>query len=287
MSDDPNAGEVHEVSIEFDSGFGQGVDESPANPLVRPFRLAVDQGKDLGRVNYVFYREGQQPSRVFGVFCHTRGRRLLFFPGIRGRKFLWHSKAQLARPPEGLIDHFTAEADHESWHVTTLRDGRKEGRASWLQPMRLTRLRRGVHLWFGLSVTDSASLYPTPAKTAIILRGKPGQPPRSDYIVRSRAGAKFHVLSLAEGSEVCSPGFLHFDVILDRSFTRWFRRPPRLSCAPFKHPALLQSVRPESPFWGRLHWIRLRGYPGRVYVNVCRRPGQLSCPCIVSNTAPC
>jgi hypothetical protein len=66
--------------MNFDD-FGVGKVKNNASALVRPFRILVDEGKPIGRINYVFYRS--MKSYVLGALCLATSQRLLFFPAGR------------------------------------------------------------------------------------------------------------------------------------------------------------------------------------------------------------
>ena len=278
--------EIVEITLSFPGGFGEGKVSSTTNTLVRPFRILIDEGRNVGRINYLFYRENGFPSRIFGALCCVLSKRLLFFPGLAGRRLLWHSKTPYFIPPGGLIDHFTIEPNFQTWHVTTLINGEKEKRKNWIPSFKLFEIQPKVYFWFGLSMREVNQLELTPAITNLpLLKGNPEDLQRKvDIVMRSRKGAKFQGLLLPNGEKFDSENnFLHFDVLIDKRQFRWLNKLDLKSVAPFGEPALIEEINPDLQFIARTHRVKVRGFNGDIIIGVSQHRGKLKERAIITN----
>ena len=65
------------IPLEYRFPFGMGVSISQSSALVKPFRKLLDNGKPIGKVTFVFFRENGTDF-VLGSFAFTD--RIIFFP---------------------------------------------------------------------------------------------------------------------------------------------------------------------------------------------------------------
>lgn len=158
----PEGDDLIEVKFDFRE-FGAGKTLNQSLSLLRPFRLLIDEGKPIGRINHVFYFWTK--SRVLGALWYTPWRRLLFFPGLVGRIPRWYSKDTSVKHPQiapgTVIDHLTLEADFKSFHVTLL--GPSSTR-SVLMSRRTQQVVDGLTYWFGVSMQSEEILEECPGE---------------------------------------------------------------------------------------------------------------------------
>jgi len=201
-----------EVIFSF-GGSGGGTVQDPSLALVRPFRLLLDEGKPIGTINYLFY-ESVKPY-VLGALCYTPARRLLFFPGLIGRSPRRYSKNRTFVQAAGLdpIDHLTMESDQRTFHATLL--GRNS-KTKVLSSYKTKQILKGLTYWFGLSCQNEQLLQVCPEGAKFQLSSPPNDSiRRTEIIMKSREGAKFHTITRHPDSTLDANCFLHFDFLVD------------------------------------------------------------------------
>jgi hypothetical protein len=260
---------------------GSGTSSNPTSALVRPFRLLLDEGKPIGTINYVLFKD--KSLRVLGTFNLTPGKRLLFFPGLIGRKPRWFTKSSLAKSANEseIIDHLTLEPDFRSYHTTVL--GQSSSR-SVLTSYRTINVKKNLTYWFGLSLLNEEMLEICPEEMVFRFMSPPQDiDRRANVVLESRRGAKFHIISLYPKSKLVDC-YLHFDFIVDRSWfassilARWpqLGLPSTPTTAPTGPPMLKARVPIPSQIPVRWHPVGIPNFRGIVWVISSVHPGELS-----------
>src|SRR5574341_564962 len=145
----------------------RGVDKDPFNPLCRAFRVLLEDGRPMKRAALCFFdpNEGEgygKDIRWFGVFVHSAGGRLLFFPGLANREKGYKLQGKRSRSDnEFLNDHVTMERGFREIHATAMNS---EGHVSLGKPEFLG---QGRYFWFGISVQRIERLRPLKRFTRI------------------------------------------------------------------------------------------------------------------------
>ena len=130
----------------------KGVDEDPFNPLCRAFRVLLEDGRPMKRAALCFFdpNEGKgygNDVRWFGVFVHSSGGRLLFFPGLANQERGYELAGKRSLSDKGFItDHVTMDRGFQEIHVT---NKNSHGHVSVGKPGNLG---EGRYFWFGMSV---------------------------------------------------------------------------------------------------------------------------------------
>jgi hypothetical protein len=222
-----------------------------------------------------FYNSGGSgPLRWLGVFVHSAGDRVLFFPGysdiptqIRGFKAgaeVWNQPFQ--------FDHASLENDLRTWHVTS------PGSADHLGRPRTLDIGESRVLWFGLSVANESALRLVREETTVIARVPPSDGKRRmDAFVAARDGAQFPIVSLnPQHPTPNNKGFLHFAFVVGpKGFPAYTGS--ELG-APFNSPFLAEPL-PEA-----LHNLPLRIHRVELSPTIdlqiacCLMPGVLTAP---------
>lgn len=263
------------VKVDF-AGFGTGKVRNDTSALVRPFRLLIDEGKPIGRINYLFYRSNR--SFVLGSLCLTPGHRLLFFPGLVVRTPSWYSRGKilhLVKERDALIDHLTMEADFASFHATTLRF---DSTRRLLSSYKTKRVVEGLSYWFGLSVQSEKVLEECPDEIEFPF-SSPLQDSerRTRIVIDSREGAKFHIIELHPAAKLVTSCFLHFDFFVDLrrdgSFEDLVLAP---TTAPVSPPALKNPVSMPETIHVRRHPVTIPEFEGIIQVVASVRVGELT-----------
>ena len=66
------------LPLMYDFPFGQDFGVSQDSALVRPFHKALRDGKPVGTINYIFYKEIDK-YYILGSFAHSPGGKIIFF----------------------------------------------------------------------------------------------------------------------------------------------------------------------------------------------------------------
>ncbi len=195
------------------TGVSQGYDQCQDNPLARATRnLFSTSGQPFKRLTKCFFQDPSECIRWFGVFVHSAGDRILFFPGYS--KLHDHLVGYMGENPwkeaSMDVDHISLEKDRLSWHFTNKNSTEHVGSIS------THRISDTALYWFSLSVLDSSSLRAVRENTVIT-----APIPSSDVdrrvsvFTESREDAVFQLLCLNRDHSLPSkPMFLHFSVLV-------------------------------------------------------------------------
>lgn len=253
--------------------FGQGKVTSTSCALARPYRQLLEEGKPVGRINYVFFKVNNWPSHILGSLCFTPGHRLLFYPGLTERQVNWsYSQGEFKNMRStGSVDHMTLEKDFRSWHMTILElDGTKK---EHLQASKVKVVDKNTIFWFGLSIQDTSVLETTPEELTLVFTSPPNDSNRRvKTLLEARENAIFHLTTL-DNMTLSRDEFLHFD---------FFVGPPNidhknLPCfVPIREPIVSgysQALREGTPF--RSHPVSLEGVSRKVWIVVSKHVGKV------------
>lgn len=197
--------------------FGQEKNKSMSCALARPYKKLFGEGKPIGRITHVFFKTDKWPSRILGSFCFTRGKRLLFFPGLIERKLNWCRSDDdfKSYKSTGFIDHITLDKGFQKVHVTILDpDGTKR---PLLRSFETKKIKKNTLFWFGLAIQDPSFLEATPEELILTFRS-PSQDSkrRSALIMEARERAILNLTTLnGESSNALNKGeFICFDFFI-------------------------------------------------------------------------
>ncbi|MFC1507300.1 hypothetical protein ACFLQ6_09565 [Thermoproteota archaeon] len=263
------------VTVDF-SNFGQGESQNETSALIRPFRLLLDEGKPIGRINYLFFRSNI--AHVLGSLCYTPGKRILFFPGLIVRKPIWHIKRKILKPvnltEDFIIDHLTLEPNFDSFHVTMLTAKKVKRVFAHYKTKKIT---DGLFYWFGLSLHSEKSLEDCPAKMTFQFSSPSHDSKRrTDIIDHSRKDAVFRIIELNPDAEFVQGTFLHFDFFVDVRKENSNRRLRHMTTAPNTSPMLKRTELIPKSVSVRSHDVSIPGFRGFVWVVASVRNGELT-----------
>jgi hypothetical protein len=256
--------------------FGQGKVTSKSCALARPYRQLFEEGKPVGRINYVFFMVNSWPSHILGSLCYTPGHRLLFYPDVMERQVNWSYSQDKFRNVRstGYVDHITLEPDFKSLHLTILEpDGTKKDH---LHSSKAKVVGKNTVFWFGLSMQDTSVLETTPEELTLIFTSAPGDSDRRiKTLLEARENAVFHLTTLDDARELrlSKEEFLHFDFFVGPSNLEI----KNLPCfVPIREPIVSgysQALREGTPFRG--HPVSLEGVDEKVWVIVSKHIGKV------------
>lgn len=204
--------EVLELTWSMDGDIvSSGVDDSPENPLARATQCLFLEGKPFTRLNKCFFLDPDGKMRWLGIFVHSAGDRVIFFPGFaelqhhitayNGDALRWNQKFK--------IDHLSLEPDWQSWHFTEPRSVAHIGK------MYTHQLAPNVFHWFSMSVKSRHDLRIARKETKVSAITPPKDVDRRLEIFRaSREDAEFQIVGLNESSPSHQPSFFHFSVTI-------------------------------------------------------------------------
>ncbi len=257
-----------------------GRDASPANPLARALRQLLREGRPFSRLCQCFFRDAQGTVRWLGVFVHSAGDRVIFFPGFADTMDRIHgfkNETEMWKQPFAF-DHATLERDLRTWHITSAGSQDHLGRPSTLA------IGDDRVLWFGLTLADASALRVVHKETVITADVPPSDGKRRmDVFSAAREGAQFPMLLFnTEHTTPASRGLCHFAVYLG----------PK-GCADYVGVDL--GAPHESPFMSKRLPTEIAGLPLLAHrialsdtldiqITTTLLPGQLNVP--VSFTSP-
>jgi hypothetical protein len=97
-----------------------GLDDAIDNPLARVTDRLFRLGRPFSRLTKGFFVGPDGICRWLGIFVHSAGDRLLFFPGFAEPQS--YVRAYTGDVPRWnqlfQIDHLSLEPDRQSWHIT-------------------------------------------------------------------------------------------------------------------------------------------------------------------------
>lgn len=203
--------EILELTWQMD-GVVAGTDDSAENPLARATDCLFRQGRPFSRLSKCFFRGPDDIVRWLGIFVHSAGDRVIFFPGFAEPQtyVTGYADDALRWSQPFQIDHLSLEADRLSWHFTEPKS------ADHLGKMYTIELGPRVVHWFSMSVTAQEDLRIARENT-LVSAPTPSRDidRRMGVFVRSREGALFQLVELNKERPLTpAPNFLHFSVVV-------------------------------------------------------------------------
>lgn len=261
--------------------FGQGKVVSTSCALTRLYLQLFNTGKPIGKINYLFFKGNEWPSRILGSLAYTPGERILYFPGVSVRNVNWHFSAAdglKSIKSTGLVDHLTLEKNFQKWHATILEADRTK--KTRLPSFKTKKIDENTLFWFGLSIKDPSVLEITPEELILNLYSPPSDTDRRlNVLIEARENAIFQLTHLSKKSEPLNEGeFLHFDFFIGHSNLDL----DKLDCfVPTREPIVYEFKRAQK-ISVRGHPVTLEGITKKIWVVVSKHTGKLSGEAILS-----
>lgn len=195
-----------------------GNDSDPDNPLSRAVNQLFRDGQPFKRLSMSFWAEAPDTElsnyrvRWLGVFIHSQGDRLIFFPGFRD-SYKQIESYQGQKPWRNQLfdfDHVTLNKNFRDSHITS-RDS-----INHLGSFPTSELGDSRFLWFGLSLSDFNVLRPVWKKTDVVMKVPASDSKRRTKVfMDSREDAKFQIVKRHPDAQSIFPqGFLHVSFIV-------------------------------------------------------------------------
>lgn len=253
--------------LDVDYIFPYGHDESTnqESVLVKPFRSLLTEGKLIGKLKYIFYKEGNT-FFTLGTFVKSK-KYLLFFPGLVTTK-LTKSPADGEFNDIMHIDHFSLEPNLRKWHIT-MKEKRTEGKR--VKSKNTKRVSDTLFLWFVLGVKSIDKLEKTPKKQKIVLQSPNflDLKRRHKEMINSRKNSIFHITEL--DYDINKNYYLNYEFFVSKE--KLIDYPTIETIYTAKH----LSSNKELPHVekSRAHILSINDFSGSVYVRITKNPGIL------------
>jgi hypothetical protein len=202
---------------------GNGGSITPNSALVRPFKKILMDGKPVGKIYYVFYKEKEE-YYVLGSLAYSN-ERLIFFPGQIDLRMTWAKDRPVLS--EGLLhhfDHLTLESNLRTYHLTLLE---KQTQGAKYERMNTKFVGKDMILWFVMGVQSADKLEEAPRTQTLRLRWQnPADLNRRYKIIENARGGVFRVIEAAE--QVEPPFFINFEFFVSLNPSPKAEPPSRL-----------------------------------------------------------
>lgn len=282
--------------------FGDEIENNDASSaMFRPFHRTLQGGAPMGRIAYAFVATGGQSPppdldvpdsserqadastgevRLFGTYCLMDGRRLAFFPGIKGDVLTSYAEDGCAiSRQEFSIDHFSLDEDGRRWHIT---ERRSDGSRRHIRNPRSFSFGNGWIHWFSITLRDSEEL--ERAHKANVLTANL---PEADTVRRTALAmasvekAKHNVMWPQNDPPTATPNFWHFNVLVQFGACDVNTMPRTAFLAP--PDSMVDPVLAVNNLPNRVHPVAVVGFRGTVWVTVSRLPGAFKERTLVSH----
>jgi hypothetical protein len=251
--------------------FGQVLGVNQDSALVRPFHKALQDGKPVGKINYIFYEEGKDYF-ILGSFVYSPGNKIIFFPGIIDTRLI-RSVEEGEILSKGIlhnVDHISLESNLRVYHMTLKQkkiDGSKYPRKN-THPVK-----DDIFLWFSMGIRNNKVLEKAPKTQEIKLKWNDYAELKRKFrfIDESRGNANFNVTCVNDQPE--ENYYINFEFFVSPSF--------HPKDAPtdigIYHVGLSYSTKPDTrpKIMTRLHSIDLGGFSGSLWIRVSKIIGKL------------
>lgn len=244
--------EIIQLTWKMD-GVTPGTDHFADNPLARATECLFRYGRPFHSLRKCFFRGPDGILRWLGIFVHSAGDRLIFFPGFKELPsyVVAHNDEKLRWNRPFRIDHLSLESDRRSWHFTAPRSVEHLGKlyTTQLDPDRLH--------WFSISVATPDDLRIVREETVVSI---PSPERDTDRRVESfrqvMQGATHQIVELnSDKSALQNECFLHFSVVVVRGGARM--PTSALLGSPYSGPLVRSTHRPPIVVPLREHHLRL------------------------------
>lgn len=252
-------------------------DSGEDNPANRALNSLLEDGKPINTFGMCHLKnppEAHIPEelRWIGVFLHSTGGRILYFPGFVYEKFLAFQGKNRRDHPFFPIDHVSLDSGFRKWHVTSFKSKKHLGSPRTLP------LGENRFLWFGLSVANLNVFRHVSHHTEISVSTPPSDSRRRvDEFINARENIEDLMVGLPQGATTMfDPFYLHLAVIVGpRGFNNY--KGPKLGFpegSPF-----LTSQPPDGMISipTRLHRLSINSEIDLQIVTACL-PGTISVP---------
>ena len=258
---DSNGDRILPLLYIFPIGNGGSISESSA--LVRPFKKILKDGKPIGKIHFVFYKEGQE-YYVLGSLAYSN-QRLIFFPGHIDRRMTWAKDRPILS--EGLLhhfDHLTLESSLRTYHLTLIE---KATQGIKYEKMNTKFVGKDMILWFVMGVQSADKLEVAPRTQTLRLRWhNPAELNRRYKIIEDARGGRFPVIEAAEQIE--PPFFINFEFLVSLNPSPRAEPPSRLFAAEGSYSESIERKIIDIPT--RASFIQPQGFSGLVWIRTSK-----------------
>ncbi len=189
----------------------EGKDEALDNPLSRATASLFNRGRPSQRISQCYFRGADAVLRWLGIFVHSQGDRVLFFPGFKAphEYVVGNSHSKEWNKPF-VIDHLSLEPDWDTWHLTS------PCSVEHLGKLKTRPLENGCIHWFSASVESSDELRVLRKETVVSTEVSEADVDRRANIFQAMSeNAVVQIVELnSQYALNAVPNFLHFSVLV-------------------------------------------------------------------------
>jgi hypothetical protein len=258
------------ILYNFPIGNGSSIDTNSA--LVRPFRKLMEEGKPIGKINFVFFTHDEQ-NYIIGSFVNTK-KRLLFFPGLIPNKVTESPSDKKIADGESLhIDHISLDVDWEKWHFTFKENN---GRKPKIRTRKTMQISDSLVLWFVMAVRSLDRIEKMPMRQEYRLVGNNLNELNRRYteFVNACGGSIFPTLGIKEN--MSGDWYLNLEFFLsskrNENYMREYPKTPQIYTANQQSSNRDKQI---NKLHTRDHAIWLNDFDGLVWIRVSKLPGRL------------
>jgi hypothetical protein len=242
-------------------------------------KVLVEEKRNVGRVSFIFYRDkAVDKLYVLGTLCYTSyskdKKRLILFPGILGRNFLWHSIGGHLKD-EIILDHLTIEPDFKTWHYTAFKKGDKKKYK--FESNHFIEIVPGLRHWFSLSLNNVNVFEPLSKKYMLTFRTNSNEVDSiNEKLMEARGNTIEHIIEQVSDDPDFKSEFLHFDFFVDQRKIKNTDAFLKASVVP-QGDLLVSGTAGITPEFGVMQYdIKIKDFDGSIAVLVSKHKGRLT-----------
>ncbi|MEX0763993.1 MAG: hypothetical protein WD033_02340 [Nitrosopumilaceae archaeon] len=256
--------------IEYDFPWGRGDSSNKDSALVRPFRKILRDGKDPGKINYLFHTDNDK-YYVLGSFAYTNNH-IIFFPAFVDRTIVNFYETQFIEQGIQLhVDHFTLENNLRTWHVTF---DEKQEQKTRVRKLNTKNIDEYNFLWFILRIKSLSAIEFAPQRQIMLLESTKSEVIRRAPIInKARENAVFQATKLDDN--LTEEYFWQFEFFVNTTQDR--KNIPKVPVTVQGNiDADIKDARKQAHI--RIHQVFLDGFNGCIIIRVSKIIGTIKTP---------
>jgi hypothetical protein len=257
---------VPALKIKYHFPIGEGISTNENSALIRPFRKILQDGKNPGKISYLFLKDHENHF-ILGGFSFTDNF-LIFFPGTNDRRLVNFGEDQYLNQGKTFhIDHITLEKNLEKFHFKVEETSEQIKFPNW----KTKTIDKNTILWFTLKIQSPDKLEKCPKELRITLYEAMNEIKRRLSVIEdARKKAIFPITQLKE--EPQKPFFWYLEFFVSDNQDK--SKVPRTPVTVMKNPDTdLLDNRTENET--RTHQVFFDGFSGSVIVRISKQMGTI------------
>lgn len=257
---------VPALKIKYHFPIGRGISTNENSALVRPFRKILQDGKNPGKISFLFLKDYEN-HYVLGGFSYTE-KFIIFFPGTNDRRLVNVGPDNFLNEGKILhMDHITLEKNLEKYHYKV--DEKSE--QIKFPNQKTKKIDENTLLWFTLKIQSPEKLEKCPQELRITLYETIEEINRRlPLIDEARKKAIFPITQLQDDPQ--KPFFWYVEFFVSNNKDR--SKVPKIPVVVMinSDTEILDKRKENST---RTHQIFLDGFAGSVIVRISKQMGTI------------